>query len=680
MDKPLVSVVISTHNRREKLVRLIRSILESNYPKDRLEIIVIDDASTDGTYEHIRSTFPNIKALRSDKELFPSMARNLGARISNGKYIFFLDDDNIIDKNTIGKLVDFLDKHPDYGLVGPLMFYLEQPNVIWCTGAIIDKPLYRLIHLCQGKRAEECHIIKRKVIECDYIPNAYMIRKHIFEKIGGFDHVRFPIAWEEIDLAIRVKKLGYRVGIVTTAKVWHDVPLTKDFHITPIRAYYRGRSRILFYLKYVKGRVLLLPIDIAGFLLILGEQHSHNTLYNSISSLLISYIKGMIDGIKTYTKYLAKKSNNAHNIRDRWSIIIRGLFGGLNSGDDSALESFLQLLSLISERKNVKVDIYIYFPGRGKVIEDFLRVYGTKKNINIIPINGRLQLIYYLVRKTPDIYVICGGQKHGVLALLDSLLILFAKIINPRIKILYVGVGYSHNVITRILKDRKITHQHYLSKGVSVRLKLALILLSLLRAKVYVRDKLTYLLLRYLGFQRIKLIRDLVFYLRAFHLSNYKQLSIENFEPYIVITPRNLLYDDLNNKQVAVLLEILKQCIKEYPHAKILLLITSLEDLEIVISLLNSIKGIKLSIPIVVLFAYKYLPSSIIYALSTIRIIKAISLRLHAALFLYKAHCNNITLVGYDYKALEYSKLRGINLVTIKNFEELLSIFYGGKP
>jgi len=368
-----------------------------------------------------------------------------------------------------------------------------------------------------------------------------------------------------------------------------------------------------------------------------------------------------------YIKHSAKRANHTYSIQNKLNIIVRGLFGGINSGDDSALESFLQMISLISERKNVKVNIYVYFPGRGKVVKAFLKVYGAKKAISVIPISGKLQLIYNIVRKRPNIYVVCGGQKHGVLSLLDSMLTLLVKIFNPRVKILYLGIGYSYSNVAKILKDQRITPQHYFSRGISTKLKFALVLLSLLGTKMYIRDKLTYLLFRYSGFQRIKLIKDIVFYL-GISYSNPKQLNIESSRPYIVITPRNLLDEDLNNKQVIRLVEIMKRYTKVYPYARMLLLVTSPEDLEVVATLLSSIKNIRARIPLTVLFAYNYLPSSVIYTLNTIQIIEAIALRLHAALFLYRAQCNNITLVGYDYKALEYSRLHRINLVTIRSF------------
>jgi glycosyltransferase involved in cell wall biosynthesis len=62
------------------LTRLINSILQSNYPQDKLEIIVVDDASTDGTYEEIRAKFHGVKIIRNEKEALPATSRNIGIK------------------------------------------------------------------------------------------------------------------------------------------------------------------------------------------------------------------------------------------------------------------------------------------------------------------------------------------------------------------------------------------------------------------------------------------------------------------------------------------------------------------------------------------------------------------------------------------------------------------------
>lgn len=257
MNKPLVSVVIPTHNRKSKLIRLIKSILKSNYPTGKLEIIVVDDASTDGTYEEIKRKFPNVKAIRNEKELYLAGSRNVGIRNAKGKYIFLIDDDNIVDRNCILELVKTMEKDPKIGIIAPIMYYFFQPKLVWCAG--IKRNMITSLTTFVG-RNEIDNGQFNELIESSDFPNAFMIRKEIIKRVGPFDDFNFPIHYDEADFGERVRRAGYKVVCNPKAKVWHDIPLPENvkdkarfFHVhNEFRAYYSGRNRIIFHKKYSK--------------------------------------------------------------------------------------------------------------------------------------------------------------------------------------------------------------------------------------------------------------------------------------------------------------------------------------------------------------------------------------------------------------------------------------------
>ncbi|MEM5867310.1 MAG: glycosyltransferase family 2 protein [Candidatus Aenigmatarchaeota archaeon] len=248
-DYPLVSIVIPTHNRKEKLIRLINSILESNYPEDKLEIIVVDDASTDGTYEKVKEKFPNVKIFRNNKELFPSAARNRGFQLAKGEYILFIDDDNVVDKDCIKKMVEFLEDHKDFALVAPLTLYYGT-NIIWCAGVKRSMISGRTIYLMNGKDMESVNL--PKTIEIIDFPNCFLVRSHILRKHNiFFDESLFPFHYEESDFCYRLKDYGYKSVCLTQALVWHDCKRGKVTGFeTKRRAYFTMRNRILFHKKY----------------------------------------------------------------------------------------------------------------------------------------------------------------------------------------------------------------------------------------------------------------------------------------------------------------------------------------------------------------------------------------------------------------------------------------------
>lgn len=300
---PLVSIVIPTYNRKDKLVRLIKTILESDYPKDKLEIIVVDDASTDNTYNYVKRLFPQIKVIRNEKERLLAESRNTGIRASHGKYIFLIDDDNVVDKSTIKELVEFMEKHPKVGVAGPIMYFLSDPKRIWCAG--IRRSYWTTITKLIGFNSIDNGQF-RKPYESEDFPNAFIVRREIFKKVGLFNSRLFPIHYDEADFCQRVRKIGYKVMVVPSARIWHDIALPEQSRMSilhlksPLRAYYVTRNRVLFHWIWSKNGlqkviVLLTSLAVTLYYIITTAidyeiKHKHE--------ISLSMLKGIIDGLK----------------------------------------------------------------------------------------------------------------------------------------------------------------------------------------------------------------------------------------------------------------------------------------------------------------------------------------------------------------------------------------------
>ena len=290
---PTVSIIIPTYNRKRELIRLVKSIKQSSYPKENMEIIVVDDSSTDGTHYAIKRKFPDVRVVRNTKRKLTSGARNVGIKCSKGDYLFLVDHDNVIDKKTITELVNFMESNKNVGLVGPLMYYYSTPKEIHCAGGKLTRPLCIPTYIFQHKKSETLPLEQIYAIECEYVPNAFMVRRQIIKEIGFFDEENFPILWEDLDFSLRIKQKGYRIVIVPRAKIWHDVSTAKDFHIDEERAFFRGRNRTKFYLKYAPLRILLLPIDMLGFCGVLFAYHRGSRRLKK----LFQYLRGIIHGL-----------------------------------------------------------------------------------------------------------------------------------------------------------------------------------------------------------------------------------------------------------------------------------------------------------------------------------------------------------------------------------------------
>jgi len=302
---PLVSVVIPTHNRITKLVRLIDSLLLSDYKN--IEIIVVEDAPSSDYSEEAKSNFStSVRFIKNSKELLLAGSRNVGILNSYGELIFLIDDDNVVDKNTIRELVWGMARDVQAGVTGPVMYYLADPTRVWCGRVRRDYLTSRTEFPDRGRVG----IFGNDPIESDEFPNAFMIRKAILSKVGLFDADNFSIHYDEADFCNRVRRTGFRVLLVPTAKVWHDTPLpntrvgrTRRYSVhTAQRAFYASRNRVLFHRKYsTSGQfaflaTFFLPVATLiylGAIITDSGLHRGERLRNAKA-----YLRGTIEGLK----------------------------------------------------------------------------------------------------------------------------------------------------------------------------------------------------------------------------------------------------------------------------------------------------------------------------------------------------------------------------------------------
>jgi GT2 family glycosyltransferase len=287
-----VGVVIPTHNQRDSLKKTIESLFDQTYPKDKYEIVVIDDGSTDGTEEMVQklkkselapSNFLYLKQERGGA----AAARNLGIRKSKGNLIFFLDSDVRLEKNALKILVDQI-QNEHIGAVGPKCYYDGDRKKIWCAGGVIYMRRGMCYHLGRDK-CRNCQFNRKA--EVDYLPScALLTKRHVIEEIGGFDE-KYYIYYEDSDWCMRVRKAGYKIVIVTSAHAYHA---TTD-KLNEFFLYYSGRNRFLFMRKHATKADFISFLTwtfFVDFPIIVVASFYYKNL-----KLLISYCKGIRDGI-----------------------------------------------------------------------------------------------------------------------------------------------------------------------------------------------------------------------------------------------------------------------------------------------------------------------------------------------------------------------------------------------
>ncbi|HVT00654.1 MAG TPA: glycosyltransferase family 2 protein [Patescibacteria group bacterium] len=247
---PLVSIIVPTYNRKKMAANLIRSILQSSYKK--IELIIIDDASNDGTKDYLENKFKKnkiIKIYRNKKNLFAAGSKNVGEEKAKGKYIAFIDDDNIVDKYMIENLVKVMEEHDELGEVGPINYVLGRKNKVLLSKSSRNMWTTKTYH----KR--DLRNLKGPYWETDDIPNAFLVRADVLRKYKIRFRKFFGIMYEESDLAYRIKRVGLKIAFVRNAKIYHSVEEEdKDFinhYMTDSRrSFVFARNRIVFHEIY----------------------------------------------------------------------------------------------------------------------------------------------------------------------------------------------------------------------------------------------------------------------------------------------------------------------------------------------------------------------------------------------------------------------------------------------
>jgi len=298
--RPLVSVIIVTYNRKGDVVECIESTLNSTYKP--IEIIVVDNASSDGTTEELERRYGDkIKLIKSYRNLYAGGGRNLGAKNAKGEYLLFVDSDNAIDSDMIKNMLDVevRNRYLNIGISGPFTYYKSEPRRLCWTNNRMS--LLTSITLFEGSgQVDEGQYDKFELIKVHHIPNVFMVSKKIFTEFGGIDK-DYVMHYEESDLAEKIKKRGFIVALFPQAKVWHNVPLSRqEGHKSfkgenPSMVYYVSRNRILFMRKNSGGIRLFLFLVLFNNIFLLYNLGL--LLFYRKFSLMILALKGYFDGL-----------------------------------------------------------------------------------------------------------------------------------------------------------------------------------------------------------------------------------------------------------------------------------------------------------------------------------------------------------------------------------------------
>ena len=200
-ESPLVSIIVLNYNAGELLLNCIDSLKKSKYTN--LEILVVDNISSDNSQKKCKERFPDIKLIQNNKNLGYCGGNNVGVREANGEFIIILNPDTIIEPNCINELIFAYNKFGE-GLYQPKILSLDEENIIQSTG--------NMLHVFGfGFARDKGNKVTDKTEEIEKIGYAsgtcLFTSREVINKVGLLDEFLF-LYHDDLDLGWRARKLS----------------------------------------------------------------------------------------------------------------------------------------------------------------------------------------------------------------------------------------------------------------------------------------------------------------------------------------------------------------------------------------------------------------------------------------------------------------------------------------
>jgi GT2 family glycosyltransferase len=242
-----ISIVIVNWNTRALLLDCLASVYA--LVRDlRFEVFLVDNASTDGSQNLIKSDFPQVKLIANDQNLGFSRANNQAIRVSRGEYILLLNSDTVVSDDALGEMIRFMDEHPETGAATCVLLLADgTPQPFTCgrdpTLSYMVRRILRM--LLKGRFMHDWR--GAKVVETDWVTGAcMMVRKRAIDEVGLLDENMF-MYFEDNDWCYRMRKKGWKIYYYPFVQITHLCGRSAD---KPSRKEDYYRSLIYFYRKH----------------------------------------------------------------------------------------------------------------------------------------------------------------------------------------------------------------------------------------------------------------------------------------------------------------------------------------------------------------------------------------------------------------------------------------------
>lgn len=302
---PLVSIVVLNWNGEQVIRSSLNSIRKLDYPN--IEVIVVDNGSTDASIDIISNEFSDFRLLKNSKNLGFSAGMNIGIQESRGNLILLYNNDAIAHPVSLSEMVKTISSGNEIGIVGGLILYNDPNDVIWSRGGKLDLVTGSIWSdgLGQKMRAKSPPE-KNPVRGIDYLSGCVLlIRKEVVKKIGLLDDA-YLIGGQDLDWCLRARRAGFECVLNPSAVIWHIGSYSS--RQMPLRSYAERQKSdfrviMLHFPLLPMLSALLFQLVITPFFELLFFRQSDITLRSRLQARFC----GFCENLKNMRKLLSKR-------------------------------------------------------------------------------------------------------------------------------------------------------------------------------------------------------------------------------------------------------------------------------------------------------------------------------------------------------------------------------------
>jgi len=301
-EPPLISVVIPNYNGAAYLAACLSSLVRQT--RSDFEVLVVDNGSSDDSFETARRAAPGAVILRQERNLGFAGGANAGIHAGAAEWIAILNNDTEVSEEWLARCADAIGRHPDAAFLACRILDFGRRELGYSAG---DCFLRAGIGYRRGQEQPdrpEYDVESETFAACGC---AALYRKSVLERVGGYDERLFAYM-EDVELGLRLQALGLRGYYLPGARVYHHGAATSGGEFSPLGVNLRTRNSLLVLLKSVPARILLrcAPMILFSQAFWLARVIRHGRIF--------SYLRGLV-GVLRLTPAMLRSRNE---LRRQW--------------------------------------------------------------------------------------------------------------------------------------------------------------------------------------------------------------------------------------------------------------------------------------------------------------------------------------------------------------------------